>query len=460
MPRNGLLVAIGKSLGIAGLSAILAVAGLAQSTETVLHTFTWGSDGGFPFAGLSFDAKGNLYGVTDQGGIQKSVCCGGVFQLTPKPGGGWNYRVIHRFTAPITQGEAPSGSVVFDAAGNLYGTTQDGGYCGNVYKLSPTTKGEWKETVIHEFNDYKKGVLNDGCIPSSYLIFDQAGNLYGTTQQTGFGDCMTSAGCGTVFELSPAKNGLWTESIIHRFPQQTGDGSNPYGGLVLDSAGNLWGTTLEGGIAGGGTVFGLTPATGGTWNETVAFNFTGNGTGYTPYAGLVIDSVGNLYGTTYNGGSNGYGTVFEMTPQAGGQLSETLIHEFTTCTQSECPDGIEPFGGLVFDGAGNLYGTTMFGGGAGGQYCNGDSDFREGCGTVFRLTPGQNRTWDYSVVFSFPGLADGSDGAILTDDHLAVDANGNIFGTTFSGGDTGQNSICPPALPGMVGCGVVFEITQ
>lgn len=440
-------------LVIASVVTMMAALSIAQSTETVLHTFTFGKDGGFPFAGLTFDSKGNLYGVTYfAGDPNEGICCGGVFQLTPKPGGGWTFNVIKRFTGPITQGEAPSGSVVFDAAGNLYGTTQEGGYCGNVYRLSPKPKGEWKETVIYEFNDYKKGVLDDGCIPSSYLIFDKAGNLYGTTQQTGFGACMTSLGCGTVFELSPAKDGKWTESIIHYFPDGSEDGGNPYGALALDSAGNLWGTTLGGGTESGGTVFELTPSQEGTWNESVAFNFP---TGSFPYAGLTIDSAGNLYGTTFQGGSSGGGLVFELTPQPGGGVSENILHDFAGCNQSECPDGFYPFGGLAFDGAGNLYGTTAYGGAA-GSFCNSpDSNIQVGCGVVYELTPAPGGVWNYSIVYAFPGAADG---AFLTDDRLAVDPKGNIFGTTFDGGTPNPN-VCPQEVLGLSGCGVVFEIT-
>jgi uncharacterized repeat protein (TIGR03803 family) len=200
------------------------------------------------------------------------------------------------------------------------------------------------------------------------MILDKAGNLYGTTQQTGLGDCMTSAGCGTAFKLSPQANGKWKESVIHRFPEASGDGLNPYGGLALDSAGNLWGTTEAGGSAGEGIIFELTPGTGEEWNEKVAFNFTGEN-GDLPVAGMVIDAANNLYGTTYFGGSNGAGVVFRMTPRAGGQLSETVIHEFAACNQTECPDGFAPFGGLVFDAAGNLYGTTVLGGRA-SAVCN------------------------------------------------------------------------------------------
>jgi uncharacterized repeat protein (TIGR03803 family) len=453
MQRSERLSILAHALLLVALAT--AVLASAQSTETVLHAFSFNKDGGMPYAGLTFDKQGNLYGVAYYAGsANEGICCGSVFQLTPNTGG-WNFNVLYDFKAPITQGEAPSGSVVFDGAGNLYGTTQEGGYCGNVYELSPTHSGPWKETIIHLFNNYKQGVFDDGCLPSSYLIFDKAGNLYGTTQQTGFGGCTPTANCGTVFQLSPGTDGMWKETIIHNFPQDSSDGTAPFGGLVFDQAGNLWGTTPSGGTAGLGTIFELAPAGNGTWSETVAFNFTSDTTGWQPLAGLVVDGSGNLYGTTYQGGTNGVGLVFKMTPQTDGHLTQTIIHEFAGCTATECPDGLNPFGGLIFDASGNLYGTTTYGGAA-GTTCNApDSNVRVGCGIIFKLTPASHDSWKYSIVHRFPG---GADGAFPTDDHLAVDSKGNVFGTTFVEGDV-NDSMCPQVVLGLAGCGIVFEVT-
>jgi uncharacterized repeat protein (TIGR03803 family) len=186
----------------------------------------------------------------------------------------------------------------------------------------------------------------------------------------------------------------------------------------------------------------------------VAFNFTGDN-GWYPIAGLAIDAADNLYGTTYSGGTNGAGVVFKMTPQAGGQLTESLLHEFAGCTATECPDGLAPFGGLVFDAVGNLYGTTTLGGAA-STVCDQGSTFKVGCGVVFKLTPDPNGAWEYSIVYRFPGDANGG---YPTDDHVAVDLSGNIFGTTFVEGDVNNNSICPQEVFGLGGCGVVFELT-
>jgi uncharacterized repeat protein (TIGR03803 family) len=438
--------------------ALFPVDSSAQAKETVLHSFTYESDGGFPYAGLSFDANGNLYGVTYfAGDPDEGICCGVVFQLASDGAEGWNFNVIHTFTGSDFDGEAPSGSVVFDAAGNMYGTTQIGGagFCGVVYELKPMPDGRWEEKILHHFNNYRNGVINDGCMPSSYLVFDKQGNIYGTTQRTGASDCATNAGCGTVFELSPQANGTWSETQIHRFPNTgTTDGIGPYGGLVFDIAGNLWGTTQAGGTTGQGTVFELTPAEDGKWKERVAFNFTGDDTGWFPVAGLTPDSAGNLYGTTFYGGRGGVGVVFGLTPHANGQVSETLVHQFATCTQTACPDGLLPYGGLVADSVGNLYGTAELGGAA-GTFCNQNPEVQEGCGIVYKLSPNAHGSWSYSIVYRFPGAGNG---AYLTDDHLAVDSNGNIFGTTLVGGDPG-NQLCPVVVPGLDACGVVFEIT-
>ena len=458
MPRKTLLPIL-QTLSIAVCTvACLATNAAAQEAENVLHVFSYNNDGGFPFAGLTMDTKGNLYGVSYLGGSQSGVCCGEIFQLTPE-NGTWSFKVLHTFRGPVYDGEAPSGSVVFDASGNLYGTTQLGGFdgCGVVYELSPTQQGEWEETIIHSFNHFPVQ-NNDGCLPSSALLFDAAGNLYGTTQQGGGilynneVNCDNN-GCGSVFKLTRSETGGWRESVIHSFPEGSNDGINPYGGLVIDKAGHLWGTTLSG-TSSEGTVFELTPAENGTWAETTLFNFTGNSTGTEPYAGLTIDPAGNLYGTTFYGGA-GAGTVFELAPQGNGQVTETLIHEFTPCGSTKCPDGLFPFGGLIFDASGDLYGTATLGGAA-GQFCNPSKTFMEGCGVVFKLAPATGGTWNYSIVYRFSG---GVDGAFLTDDHLVIDANGDIFGTTYEGGDINSNSKCPDAGNGLPGCGIVFEIT-
>jgi uncharacterized repeat protein (TIGR03803 family) len=280
---------------------------------------------------------------------------------------------------------------------------------------------------------------------------DSQGNLYGTTNQGGGGAGGTFClnGCGTVFKLAPKGDGTYTESVIHSFPGTSGnsDGENPRGGLVFDSAGNLWGTTQTGGnfeacvtfqdFTGCGTVFKLSPQANGKWTESLLFEFSGESTGFNPWDGLVIDTAGNLYGMTTNGGG-GNGAVFELTPQPDGTVTETIIHPFKPCG-STCTDGANPENGLSIDAAGNLYGTTDLGGHGGSP---------TGHGVVFKLTQHTDGSWQETILHQFTG---GADGAFPLDDHLAVNATGNVFGSAFNGGTAG---LCP------AGCGVIFEIVQ
>ncbi len=339
----------------------LTPAGGGNWTETVLYSFRSGTDGAVPGAGLIFDAAGSLYGTTTAGGPNN----GTVFELTPTAGEGWTEQVLYRFCsqANCADGQYPYGGLIFDAAGNLYGTTEFGGTngYGTVFKLTPTAGGGWTETVLHSF-----GSGTDGASPFVGLIFDAAGNLYGTTTYGG------TYGVGTVFELTPTAGGDWLETVLYSFGiNGLSDGGYPWAGLIFDAAGNLYGTTFYGGTYNRGTVFELTPMSGGGWTETVLHSFNpNNGTdGFNPYAGLIFDAAGNLYGTAYYGGSYGGGTVFELTPAAGGGWTETVLRSFGNGT-----DGFWPYAGLIFDHAGNLYGTTEYGG-------------THNYGTVFELTP-------------------------------------------------------------------------
>src|ERR1019366_2578878 len=306
---RGKRLSIGLRAALAIFTAILFVTSIwAAAEEKVLHNFNNdGTDGYYPEVGLIVDAAGNLYGTTTAGGAYNS---GTGFELTPAAGGGWTETVLHNF-GNGTDGATPYAGLIFDAAGNLYGTTQYGGTygVGTVFELTPAGGGSWTEKVLYSFNH--NGA--DGGVPAAGLIFDAAGNLYGTTVNGGTGsNCVL--GCGTVFELTPAAGGGWTEQVLHSFNNNGADGSTPFAGLIFDAAGNLYGTTFAGGTYGYGTVFELTPAAGGGWTETVLHNF-GNGTdGTAPYAGLIFDAAGNLYGTTFVGGTYGYGTVFEVTP--------------------------------------------------------------------------------------------------------------------------------------------------
>src|ERR1017187_10338672 len=277
--------------------------------------------------------------------------------------------------------------------------------------------GTWaaaQEKVLHNFSG-----IPDGASPMAGLIWDAAGNLYGTTVWGGTSPSC-GGGCGTVFELTPAAGGGWTEKVLWSFGNGT-DGVSPVAGMVFDAAGNLYGTTLYGGTTGFGTVFELTPAADGTWAEKVLYSF-GNGTdGSIPDSGLIFDADGNLYGTTTQGGTfNQTGTVFELTPAAGGIGTEKVLHSFGNGT-----DGTYPEGGLIFDAAGNLYGTT-WGGGAQG---NG--------GTVFELTTAAGGTWPERGLHNFGSGADGAHPGA----GLVFDAAGNLYGTTRGGGTYGGGTV-------------------
>jgi uncharacterized repeat protein (TIGR03803 family) len=304
--------------------------------EQVLYSFQV-ADGETPSAGLIFDSVGNLYGTTVYGGANGD---GTVFELTPSGSGGWRERVLHSFG--VTDGAYPHSGLIFDSAGNLYGTTVYGGAndYGTVFELMP--KGDrWGENVLHSFG------VTDGATPFAGLVFDSAGNLYGTTWDTLQGET------GIVFELTPNGDGTWNETTIHRFCSRRGcaDGASPYGGLVFDSVGNLYGTTTQGGADGFGTVFELAPNGTGGWNESVLHSFNGMGGAY-PYAGLIIDAARNLYGTTVDGGARAAGTVFELKANGDGSWRHTILQSFGN------DPGCEPYGALILDEQGSLFGTT------------------------------------------------------------------------------------------------------
>jgi len=334
-------------------------------TEKLLHNFNYnGTDAWGPFGTLIRDAGGNLYGTTVDGGAYGD---GTVFEVTPTVGGGWTEQVLHSF-GEGTDGAGPYAGLMFDAAGNLYGTTGAGGNftaycsqygCGTVFELTPNGSGGWTETGLYRF--CSQANCADGQGPQyGSLVLDAAGNLYGTTYGGGIDGSYCNSGCGTVFELTPTGGGGWTEQVLWSF-NGNADGGNLYTGLIFDAAGNLYGTTS------GGTVFELTPTTGGGWTEDVLWSFNG-ADGLFP-SGLIFDAAGNLYGTmrgdlysecTYAPPPNvpNCGMVFELTPTAGGNWTETVLHRFN----NNGTDGWEPWAGLMSDAVGNLYGTTQWGG--------------------------------------------------------------------------------------------------
>jgi uncharacterized repeat protein (TIGR03803 family) len=384
---------------------------LFSQSETVLYNFTGGSDGGLPEGRLT-SYGGNFYGTTYIDGLWGY---GTVFEVSPNGSGGWNETVLYSFTGKADGGNPNSSYVVFDSLGNLYGTTQIGGLnssacsayagynCGVVFELLPNGSGGWTEAVLHSFaND------PDGANPINGLIMDAVGNLYGVTEYGGIDT-------GTVFELSSSGGG-WTERVIYTIPSSS---NIPTSGLAMDAAGNIFGATYR-------SVFELSPNGSGGWNPSVIHKFpnqvgTGGGEGFesTP----VLDPAGNIYGASCYGGASKQGTVYKLTLQ-NGTWRYKVLYPFKVSPDGNCPNGI------VFDKAGNIYGTTLRGG--------------NGQGTVFELTPVKN-SYKEKVLWRFSG-PDGYapfSGVILD--------NGNLYGTTLYG------TACYGS-PSCANAGDVFEV--
>jgi uncharacterized repeat protein (TIGR03803 family) len=401
-------------LAFSATTVLTASAGLYAQTETVLYSFSsHGSAGVDPCGGVVFDAAGNLYGTTNSGGVYTG---GTAFELSPA-GGGWNLKGLHSFGKGL-DGLYPEGNVIFDAQGNLYGTTHGGGAngFGTAYELSPKAGGAWTEKVLHSF-----GEGDDARYPNAGVILDAAGDIFGTADAGG-----PDLGGGIVFELIPSADGGMTERSLHNFGVGK-DGNEPVGSLVFDAAGNLYGATAFGGprASAGGTIFELTP-TGAGWVETVLYNFSDDSGASFPLGSLIFDAAGNLYGLSYKGGSGDVGTVFELSPGADGVWTSTVLHSFSV----NGIDGYYPQGSLVFDASGNLYGTTSYGGA--------DND-----GVVFELTPEVDGSWTETLPLTF----DGKDGQYSCAG-VIFDGSGNLYGTTSEGGPHNFGEvfeITPPA---------------
>jgi uncharacterized repeat protein (TIGR03803 family) len=390
-----------KSINILVLCGLTVVAALFSSTAhaqsfSVILNFA-GTNGSGPLAGLAMDSQQNLYGTTNSGG---KYGYGSVFKANRSG----EEAVVHNFAGGAKDGAYPQDSLIFDTAGNLYGTTFNGGpaNAGTVFEMS--SKG-----VIHLLYSFAGG--SDGANPIARLAMDKNGNLYGTTSAGG------ASGNGTVFEVSTAGK----HNVLYSFGAGS-DGAIPYAGITLDTKGNLYGTTSAGGSTGNGTVFELKRSSSG-WTETILHNFELQDDGGTPYAGLVFDHSGNLYGAATQGGSEGSvggGTVFELSPASGGWNFQVIYGLYGWNISG-------PFRDLLVEPSGVIYGTT---------HCDGAYD----AGTVYSLTPSSG-AWSYTELYTFTGGTDG----LYAFSNLVMDKGGNLYGTTNEGGGNG--------------IGVIFKVT-
>jgi hypothetical protein len=398
------------ALALCALLATLATSAIAAPKYKVLHAFSGGNDGGGIYSGLLLDRRGNVYGTTIAGGAKGKG--GTAFKLMPRANGTWAVAILYNFCSEpeCRDGGGPWGGLIFDAAGNLYGTTEGGGgpyKYGTVFELTQGSEG-WKETILHRF-----GFNKYGCCPQSTLVMDNAGNLFGTA--------------GPAFELSPGADG-WKETVLHNFTGQHGDGFGAYTGVIMDAAGNLYGETAGGGTSKGcgggcGTVYELQPTSDG-WKEHILHDFdTGGDNMAFPEGPLMLDKAGNLYGTA-GGGTYADGAVYKLTLQSDGRWKSTIIHSFTGGANGQSVGG-----GVVMDQAGNLYGTTIAGGSPNCQ-----------CGIAYKLTPVAGDKWSFKVLHTFVG----TDGAQPVGE-LILDGKGNLYGNTITGGTGGY--------------GVSFELT-
>ncbi len=391
-------------------------------TGTALYDFPVTTEGLIPYSGLVADGAGNYYGTTTVGGTKSY---GSVFKLTPNGTGGWKETILYNFlgtTGANGDGSFPIGNLLLDESGNIYGTTQLGGnvgqncfdvnaeQCGTVFKLSPNGNGTYTESILHYFTGYTNA---DGANPSAGLIMDESGNLYGTTKFGGVHDA------GTAFMLAPTSSGPWTETILDSFGASITDATNPSGPLTRDSQGNLYGSADAIHSGGQATVFRLSPS-GSSWTESILFTFATQNNGYDPEGGVILDSSGNLYGTAYRGGIYQAGLVYKLTPSSG-TWTESVLYNFKAVDG----DGGFPQAGLVFDGAGNLYGTTLYG----GLYLNGLCN-NIGCGTVFELSPASNGSWRERVLHRFAAAQDG----VQPYAGVTLDSAGNAYGTASAAG--------------------------
>jgi uncharacterized repeat protein (TIGR03803 family) len=446
---------------------------------TTLYTFpVISTESTYPTGGVTLDASGNIFGATLRSNDLHFT--GSIFELTKPSSGTFQRSVLYQF--PQVDGAAPSGDLIADSAGNLYGVTSSGGTnslcdCGIVFRLSPIPDGGWHYAILFDpgASSFFNPLKNDQLCLTGGLTFDSFGNLYGVSQCSG-------SGGGAVYKLTPTTTGPWQLTKIYTFGQVPIDASEPRAALTVDAQGNLYGTTIDGGFYGEGTVFELSPRSdgtyqyfqlyafgsasrltldssgnlygtiaaggygygsvfklarnaGGLWTGTTLYAFPGGYSGIYPTAGVTFGPDGNLYGSTSDGGSGSAGTVFVLSPSASGLWYESTIYNF----QGGLNDGKTPTSDLTFDAEGNLYGTTYYGGleGCGTQ----------GCGTLFKLTPSGGGAWNENIVYFFGG---NTNGGVYPASGVVLNSSGALFGTTSAG---------PGIYGNLYSGGTVYEIT-
>jgi uncharacterized repeat protein (TIGR03803 family) len=393
-----------------GVLAALAVA-QAQAGQAlkVLHQFGQGTDGYLPLAGLTPDAHGNYFGTAEFGGLNE---LGNVYKLSPNGKGGWTYTDIYDFTGG-SDGGAPGGAVLVDAKGNIYGNTccLGGLYQGTVYELSPSKNGTYSITNAYSFKGNP-----DGAQPLGGLAMDAAGNLFGTTNEGGKGNI--GYGYGTVYEIETTGQ-AWQEKIIYRSGTHK-SGYESQAPMTLGPDGNLYGTDGYGGKTGDGTVFRIVPS-GDTWTYEVIYDFARGG-GSSPHSAPVFDAKGNLYATA----SFPQGTVFKLRPPKGAEKSwkETTLYSFTGGA-----DGGYPYSGITLGADGSIYGVTSAGGNTSGPCQN-----HGGCGVIYKLTKSRTAPWLETVLWTFSGNAGGGEPYSV----LVPGPGGRYYGTAY-GGDVGNS---------------------
>ena len=394
-----------KSFIVLASLALLATAAWAASTTKLIYSFAGNADGAYTDTELVMDSAGNLYGTSVQGGKSGG---GTVFQITPSGA----HTVLYNFTGGADGGE-PYKGVTLDAHGNLFGTAVTGGGgsceggCGVVFMLS-NSGGSWNFSVIHTFTGGA-----DGSGPGSPVSIDKNGNVYGTTPTGG------ANGMGVVYKLMSNATGGWTLHVIHTFTGGVDGGGGSAGRLLIDAGGNLYGVCTVGGANGFGTVYKMFSIQG-QWQLTTLYAFKDQPDGALPYGGVVFDKFGNLYGTTYYAGANDLGSVYKLT-RNNGTWTESVLYSFKGGT-----DGASPISSLVADAAGNFYGTTSDGGAA---TCS--------CGVIFKMTRGTTGKWTESVVYRFPGTPNPG----FAYNGMIGDSAGNFYGATVHGGSGNDGAI-------------------